>query len=250
MGMDGLFERVRLLREALSDLMIVDVDVTVSQTYESLARNLLSGAVDAAHAPPFICASIEPRGIQIVARAVRHGRATYGSALVKKKGADVSLTKTKALRLAWVDRRSVAGYLLPVAHLRTARRLDTERHFASQEFYGSYPAALIAVLEGKADIAAVHVQKGKPETLVEALKIHGGKNAAEFELVEVTDEVPGDGIAVGNKEHADKVRDAFCHLQKEALGKRLLTDVFIAEKFEPATPNGYRALYAVAPKDL
>src|ERR1043165_8185385 len=119
LGTERLVDETRLLREALTDLLAENVDVTVSQSYESLTRNLLSSAVDAAHAPPFVCAQVEPRGVPIVARAVRHGRSTYGAALVKKKGADVSLLRTKNLRLAWLDRRSVAGYLLPVAHLKS-----------------------------------------------------------------------------------------------------------------------------------
>lgn len=250
LGMDGLFDRVGLLRDALTDLLVVDVDVTVSQSYESLTRNLLSGAVDAAHAPPFVCAQVEPQGVVIAARAVRHGRASYGSALVRKKGTDVSLSRPKGIRAAWVDRRSVAGYLLPVAHLKTSRRLDTSRHFASEEFFGSYPAALAAVLDGRADLCAVHSQRNAPETVREAAAIHAPGRADDVELVEMTDEVPGDGIAVATEKYVEMLRDAFIHLEKEALGKRLLKEVFVAERFELAKPHGYRALYAVAPKDL
>jgi phosphonate transport system substrate-binding protein len=248
--MDGLFDRVGLLRDALSDLLVVDVDVTVSQSYEALTRNLLSGAVDCAHAPPFVCAQVEPQGVAIAARAVRHGRATYGAALVKRKGADVSLTRPKAIRAAWVDKRSVAGYLLPIAHLKTSRRLDTARHFASEEFFGSYPAALAAVLDGRADLCAVHAQRDAPQTVREAAAIHAPGHADDVELLEMTDEVPGDGIAVAKPELLETLRDAFIHLEKEALGKRLLKEVFVAERFEAAKPHGYRALYAVAPRDL
>src|ERR1043166_4669487 len=129
LGTERLVDEKRLLREALTDLLAENVDVTVSQSYEALTRNLLSGAVDAAHAPPFVCAQVEPQGVVIVARAVRHGRSTYGSALVKRKGSDTSLVRPKQIRAAWVDPQSVAGYLLPVAHLKSTRRIDPARHF-------------------------------------------------------------------------------------------------------------------------
>lgn len=250
LGTEMLVDRTRAVRAALTDLLACDVDVTVSQSYEALTRNLLSGAVDAAHAPPFVCAQLEPQGVTIVARAVRHGRATYGAALVKRKGSDTSLVRPKSIRAAWVDPHSVAGYLLAVAHLKSSRRIDPARHFAEQTFFGSYPAALAAVLDGRADLCAIHAQKGSPETVIEAAKQHAPGREGEVELLEMTAEVPGDGVAVAKGANAEAFKNAFLHLHKEKMGQDLLARVFVAEKFESAPPNGYRALYAVAPREL
>jgi phosphonate transport system substrate-binding protein len=60
-------------------------DVTVSRSYEVLERNILSGAVDAAWAPPFVCAKTEPEGATVVVRSVRFGRSSYCSALVVRR---------------------------------------------------------------------------------------------------------------------------------------------------------------------
>jgi phosphonate transport system substrate-binding protein len=250
LGTERLVEETRALRELLSDLMAVPVDVTVSQSYDALARNLLSGAVDVAQAPPYVCALVESQGVVIAARAVRHGRATYGAALLKRTGSDTSLIRPRAIRAAWVDPQSVAGYLLPVAHLKSTRRLDPARHFAEQYFFGSYPAALLAVLEKRADLCAVHAQKGKPELVVDSIEKHARGRSDELEVIEMTSEVPGDGVAVGRGKDADAVRAAFLHLHKEAAGQELLARVFAAERFESAPPNGYRALYAVAPREM
>lgn len=250
LGTERLVEQTRRLRDALEDLLAEQVDVTVSQSYEALTRNLLSGAVDAAHAPPFVCAQVEPQGLTVAARAVRHGRASYGAAFVKRVGTDVSLARPKGLRAAWVDPRSVAGYLLPVAHLKSARRVDPDLLFASQTFYGSYPAALLALVEGKADLSAVHAQKGNPDSIVEALETHLPGSSKLLDAIEVTAEVPGDGVVVGKGADAKAVRAVFLHLEKEALGRKLLAELFHAERFEACPPASYRALYAVAPKDL
>jgi ABC-type phosphate/phosphonate transport system substrate-binding protein len=250
LGTERLVEVTSAIRNALTDLLATEVDVTVSQSYEILTRNLLSGAVDAAHAPPFVCAQVEPQGVVIAARAVRHGRATYGAAIVRKKGSGASLVNPKKLRAAWVDPHSVAGYLLPVAHLKSSRRIDPARHFAEQNFYGSYPAALAAVLDGKADVCAIHAQKGRPESLLESAMQHAPGREAEVELVEMTSDVPGDGVAVSRSADVDAIRAAFLHMHKEAAGKKLLEKVFVADAFEAAPAMGYRALYAVAPRDL
>lgn len=250
LGTERLVEHTQRLRAALEDLLAEQVDVTVSQTYEALTRNLLSGAIDAAHAPPFVCAQLEPQGLTVAARAVRHGRATYGSAFVRRVGSDASLARPKTLRAAWVDPRSVAGYLLPVAHLRGARRIEPDVHLASQTFYGSYPAALRALVDGKADIAAVHALKGNPDSVIEALEAHAPGSSTKLQAIEVTAEVPGDGVVVGKSADAKAIKAVFLHLEKEALGRKLLAELFHAERFEACPPASYRALYAVAPKDL
>jgi len=250
LGTEKLVDETRHLRKVLTDLLGTDVDVTVSQSYERLAQNLVSGAIDAAHAPPFVCAQVEPQGVTIVVRAVRRGRSTYGAALVRKKGTDVSLVRPKQIRAAWVDPQSVAGYLLALSHLKTTRRLDPARHFAEQNFFGSYPAALAAVLDGRADLCSIHAHKGRPESVLESATQHAPGREHEVELVEMTPEVPGDGIAVAKTANAEALRSAFLQLYKDAASSKLLSTIFAADGFEKAPPASYRALYAVAPRDF
>lgn len=249
LGTERLLEETRALRSALEDLLASPVDVTVSQGYDALARNLLSGAVDVAHAPPLVCARVEPQGIVVAARAVRHGRASYGAALVRRRGSDTSLSRPKAIRAAWVDPLAVAGYLLPVSHLKTSRLVDPARHFASQAFFGSYPAALAAVLEGRADLCAVHALKGRPESAREAIERQAPGRSFDFDVLEITSEVPGDAIVVRRGLDPAPLQAAFLHLHTEEAGRQLLARVFAAERFEAAPPQAYRALYAVAPQE-
>lgn len=247
LGTERLVEVTHALREALTDLLASPVDVTLSQSYEALARNLLSGAVDAAHAPPFVCARVEPQGAVIAARAVRHGQASYGAALLRRRGSETSLSRPKSIRAAWVDPQAVAGYLLPLAHLKTTRQLDPARHFASETFFGGYPAALAAVLDGAADLCTVHAHRKHPETARVAIERHAPGHADDFEVLEITSEVPGDAIVARKGVDAVPLQEAFLHLHKERAGRDLLARVFAAERFDPAPPRAYRALYALAP---
>ncbi|NVJ24510.1 PhnD/SsuA/transferrin family substrate-binding protein, partial [Myxococcus sp. AM011] len=66
------------LQRALGKL----VEVSVASSYETLAKDLLSGRADAAWAPPFVCARMEAMGVRVVVRGVRRGMSSYRSALV------------------------------------------------------------------------------------------------------------------------------------------------------------------------
>lgn len=242
---------IAALRAFLERVVGRATDVTLSKSYEVLARNLLSGAVDAGWAPPLVCAQAEPRGARVIVRALRRGRSAYRSALVVRKGEGGALGALVGRRAAWVDPHSVAGYLLPAALLRK-HALDPARTFKHQFFAGSYPAALGAVLSEHADVAPIHALDDGGPLFRESLKLAAPGFEDAFELLAVTDETPSDGVVVGPSAGAlaDQLSRAFLALAGAPEGKKLLTDVFHADDFEPAPAMGYRALYAVAPADL
>src|SRR5690349_20656551 len=62
------------------------VEVSVASTYDGLGKDVLAGKVDAAWAPPFVCARLEAMGARVAARGVRRGRAVYRGALVCRAG--------------------------------------------------------------------------------------------------------------------------------------------------------------------
>lgn len=243
LGTERLVEQTQSLRAALQAGLDEDVDVVVTRDYDALRQALLSGAVDCAHAPPFICAQVEPQGVPIIARVVRRGRSSYASAFVVKKPVVVRLAP-RALRAAWVDPMSVAGHLLPKAHLR-AKRHVVEHFFLSEVFHGSYAAALQAVIDGDADVAGVHVIPGDAKSLAVALETHLPGAAEVLQALEVTAVVPSDGVAARVDVDAARLQRVLM-----ALPRALLNDVFHADAFEKAQPHGYRPLYAIAPPEL
>ncbi len=239
------------LRAFLEDVSGRAADVTISKSYQVLTRNLLSGAIDAAWAPPFVCAETEPQGARVLVRAVRGGKSSYRSALVVRRGEQGPLSSLAGKRAAWVDPHSVAGYLLPVAFLRK-HGLEPARCFQHQFFAGTYPAALGAVLSEHADVAPIHALDDGGPHLREALKLAAPGFEDAFDLLATTDETPGDGVVLGPRagDDGDALSRALLELSAAPAGKALLDEVFHAESFEPAPAMGYRALYAVAPKEL
>jgi len=88
-GVDALLAHARLLREALSDRAGVTVDVVVARDYDAIRQALVTGAVDAALAPPVVCAQVSaapPPGarVPVPLQTIRRGHATFASALVAR----------------------------------------------------------------------------------------------------------------------------------------------------------------------
>lgn len=244
-GAGAALERANLLEQVLSRLLDRVVDVTVAQSYESLAVDLLAGRTDAAWAPPFTCARVEAMGVRVLCRAIRHGTSSYRSALLTRASAPLTLDALAGKKALWVDRDSVAGFLLPKAFLK-ANGLDSKRFF-SEDLAGSYRAALEGVLDGKADVTAVFAPgDGNPLEGVE--EILPGRSA-EFALVSVTDPAPNDGVVVAMAiapETSHALEQALLTLGDHPEGQDLLSNIFHADAFEPAPRLSYRALYRVA----
>jgi len=244
-----LGHRPQQLHDYLRAALGRDVEVVTPASYEQLARELLSGKVDAAWAPPFVCARIEAMGVRVLVRGVRNGQSTYRAALVCRKDANVTLETLSGTTAAWSDRDSVGGYLLPMAWLRE-RGLDPARTFFRQDFVGSYRAALEAVAQGKADVTSLFApsSKGGQAQGTGIEEIWPGHEDA-FKVIAYTEDAPNDGVAVSMSLNAVVVTElekALLSLHQSPDGSAVLKDCFHAERFEVSPRMGYRALYRVA----
>jgi phosphonate transport system substrate-binding protein len=236
-------EKRKRLEQFLSFATSLPVEVKAAPNSEVLAGSLLSGETTLAWAPPFSCARFEYAGIPVLVRAVRRGAATCRAALVAQASAMVHLDHLHGLRAAWVDRESTGGYLLAAGFLK-GRGVDLERTFSSQQFVGSYQAALSAVLEGQADVASVYAPPPEVGSALRLNELLPGKQGA-LKAIAFTDEAPNDGVAVAPFTPPSLVRaieQAFIGAEELTMGPDVL-ELFQAERFELAPKNGYRALY-------
>ncbi|RKH43935.1 phosphate/phosphite/phosphonate ABC transporter substrate-binding protein [Corallococcus sp. AB050B] len=250
LGSETARERAERLASFLQRALGKLVEVSVATSYETLAKDLLSGRADAAWAPPFVCARMEAMGVRVLARGVRRGMSSYRSALVGRAGSGLTLEKLKGATAAWVDRDSVAGYLLPSAFLKT-QGLEPSRAFVSQQFTGSYQGALEAVLEGRAQVTSVFCPPASTGlTFTTGVEdVLGPGMGSRFELLAYTDEAPNDGVPVAMGLPAPLVtalEAALLGLPSTPDGQALMRDIFNADRFEVAPRMGYRALYRVA----
>ena len=240
-SVDTLIGHSRLLRESLSRLAGVDVDVVVARDYDAIRQALVTGAVDAALAPPVVCAQVSSPGAPALARVpvplqtVRRGHALFASAIVGRRDRRLTFTP-RTLRAAWVDPLSVCGHLLPKAWLRQQRH-RLEGFFVDERFWGAYRLALQAVVDGDADICGVHVLPGG-RALDESIEAHLPGASGLLAAIAVTDAVPGDGVAV-------LPRAAVLVEALQRLPKDVVQTVFRADGFIPAKDDAFAALAAV-----
>ena len=241
--------RAQQLQAHLAAALGRDTEVIVAATYEQLARELLAGKVDAAWAPPFVCARIEAMGVRVLVRGLRNGQSAYRAALLTRKDSNVTLDTLKGTTAAWSDRDSVGGYLLPMAFLRD-RGLDPAKTFHQQDFVGNYRDALEAVLAGKADVTSVFAppaREGAPDET--GLAELWPEKQNQFRVLGFTEEAPNDGVAVSMSAASTTVTElekTLLSLHLTPAGATVLKDCFHADKFELAPRMGYRALYRVA----
>jgi ABC-type phosphate/phosphonate transport system substrate-binding protein len=187
--------RGELLESSLSIEMGEPVEVLVADDYARILRDVRDERVELVWAPSATCAEIEPLA-RAIWKTVREGRSEYRSALVGRVEARLSLERLAGKRAAWVYALSIGGYLLVRRHL-VDRGMEPSSIFSDEHFFGTHPAALEAVLDGRADVAAVSVPGPDPEHVAQALSLHAGRGgAARLAAIAVTDPAPNDALVL------------------------------------------------------
>jgi len=235
----AFLDDTRRLSLALAERCGMSVDVVISRDYDALRQAVVTGAVDAALAPPFVCAQVQSH-VRVPLQVVRRGHSEVAAAFVVRADPSTRLVP-RALRAAWVDPASVCGHLLPKAWLRV-RKVNIERYFVSEAFFGSYAAALRAVVAGDADVCGLHVLPGGA-AFDDAVTAHAPECAGAVRALAVTDAVPGDGVAVSDR--GLPLAQALVALPADLLWAGLRADALV-----PAPKDAWAALSSIASPEL
>jgi phosphonate transport system substrate-binding protein len=239
LGHTHAVQRAFLLEEYFTELLRRPISVRVCATYEELERDLLSGELAAAWAPPLVCARLEARGGQVAAQGIRSGCSAYRAVLVARAGHAPPLDGSRPVRAAWVDRSAISGYVLPRAYL-TGRGVQLEELFA-----GSYAAALEALLQGQVDLSATWASSAQAAAPYAGYRELLGPRAAEVVELGFTRECPNDGVVLSpglEAGSATALWGAILDLGESPEGQALAQQVFGAERFAPAASGSYQEL--------
>ena len=198
--------------------------------------------VAVAWASPVLCARVEPTSRGLLT-TVRQGNDGYRSALVALGSAQLKAAQLHGLRVAWTHPHSTAGHLLPASLLKMMG-CQPGRDVQTQ-FAGSYRAALLDVLEGRADVAAVYTPRAEGQAVLAQLEALVGPEAARrFEPLAFTDEVPGDALAFTAQPSAEKSQQWTERLLQLSADHALLR-LLGAERLVRARDGAYRSLRAL-----
>lgn len=223
--------RVRELERLLAKASGLQVELRVASTSEEAVRMAGSPNVDAALLSVFeylFCRQLH--GAKAGLRVIRVGGAKthHGEIVAKSSGPVKSLADLSGKKIAFVDRYSSTGYLLP------SKLLADAKVSVVPVFAGTHEAALAQLKAGRVDAAATYGDgvKGDPELVVL------GK----------TPELPNEPLFFREKLDAQKRQklvDAFQAVAKSAEGKAVLGGIAHIEGFEPATDADYAAAASV-----
>jgi phosphonate transport system substrate-binding protein len=213
------------------------VVLRVVDSYGALADALTRGEAHLAWMPPLLFVdAVERTPLVPLVTAERNGRREYCSVLFTVEGSKfTSLKELRGSTVAWVDRASAAGYLLPRAHL-AAEGFNLKTLFARELFLGSHGAVVRAVLTGKADVGATF---GGAPGEDEEDRPSGFSEVAASDEVRVlfrTSSIPADVVAcrrdvpVATREH---LISALLHMGTFAVGRRVTRRLFGADSFVP-----------------
>lgn len=245
-GDSDLGALTRLCSE-LGKLLDTQVRGVHPESYSALASELERDRVQYAWMPPaLVVLASEDVRIQPLLTAVRGDRTDYHSALFVP--ADSPLERIDQLQgtcVAWVDRTSASGYLMPRLQL-ASRGLDPGRLFREEMFMRSHGEVVRAVLDGRADVGATYGERPPPGERVRRAGFLDVAPERGVRVLEWTGAIPNDVIAGHGllPRAAHRVfGNAILTLAERADGKKLLYDAFHAERFTTTPRDALRPLW-------
>jgi ABC-type phosphate/phosphonate transport system substrate-binding protein len=195
--------------------------------------------------PPIPAVELEEAGAGVVlVLPARKGSATYHSALIARKGAGKKIEDFRGKSVAWVDRASAAGYVIPRLHL-AALGFDVASFFSKDIFAKTHMGVVDAILAGRAELGATYCNFAPGGTHVSNASWTDldGNNARAVELIATTGAIPNDAI-VGSAKLPLPVRAAITRflIDLSPRGKQLFDQLLQASEFRVSRPGHFEPL--------
>ena len=243
-------ESRKKLTDYLSAQLGGEVQTRIFDSGDALAAAIVSGEVEAAWLTPLAYVrAAEQTPITPLVKLSRKGFTNYRSVIFAKKGTKAKkAADLKKKKMAWVGKGSASGRLFPEALLRRLK-LDPDKFFAKQVEAADHKEVCQLVLDGKVDAGATlsdEVREGEksiPDGCREA-----GFDPAKFVVLERTDPIPNDVIAVRAdvpQVVADKVRQALTDMSQLPDAPAEIEEIFQADGFAPAADADFAVVREV-----
>ncbi len=221
------------------------ISLEVVPSYAALEQALMAGEAQLAWVPPILLADSDDTRMVPLVTSLRGGASEYCSVLFVRSDSEVyTLQDLRGSTVAWVDRCSAAGYLLPRLHL-VAEGLRLDNLFAGEQFLGSHDAVVRAVFDGSADVGATY---GGPPDSADADERSGFHDVDPRQPVRVifrSGPVPSDAVVCDASLPVDvrvRVTAALIHLGTFAVGRMVTRRLFGADGFVTFDPRALAQL--------
>jgi phosphonate transport system substrate-binding protein len=150
----------------------------------------------------------------------------------------------KGKKMAFVEKATTAGYVFPLAWFKGNGVPSVDGFFSEYYFTGSHDAAVMAVLNKKADIGAAK------HSIYDRVRKEDPRVDQDLVILAVYPEVPSNGLCVRkdlDRAIKAKLKEALLNLHNEPEGKSVL-EHFGALKFIETTATDYQPVFAMANK--
>jgi phosphonate transport system substrate-binding protein len=207
-------------------------------SYRDLARDVRSGAVGLAWMPPIPAIVLEEDGAGTpLALSWRQESASYYSALVTRDGRAKTIADLRGMRVAWVDKESAAGYLVPRMHIASLGH-DARTFFTQETFARSHLAVMDAVVSGAADVGATFctLEPGSKKVVTAGWTAADGSKIRDVDPVVTVGPIPNDVIVASTQVPAS-VRSSLTRwlLAPDARSRDLIGELFQVRSFRMAS---------------
>jgi ABC-type phosphate/phosphonate transport system substrate-binding protein len=246
---------VELCRAATRALEI-EIVPKHAASYDALRQSMAEGELALAWAPPLLGAEIVSEGLaDPLVVPERNGATSYAAAFVVKYptslGPDAWPTKSALValsgkRVAWVDPRSAAGYVLPRIHI-ASHGLDPSKFFSSEEFVGTYLAALDAIVSGRADVSSTFCRVADDGRILSAGWLRAdGRPIRHVHVAATTQRVPNDAVlAAKSLGPSERARVLAWMLNPDQASALLLLELMTTSTFRMASADHFAPLWAM-----
>jgi len=237
-------ERYQSIADFLSDQLGVKLRLTSLVRYGNIVDNFVSEDMDGAFFGSFTYALAHARiGVEVLARPLStNGASTYhGLIFVRTDSKIRSVADMAGKRFAFVDRATMAGFLLPL-HYFTQAGKDYRTFLRESYFAGTHEDVIHDVLDGKADIGAAK------NTVFERMAAAEPRIESELTILDRSPEVPENALAVRatlDPQLKLGLKRALLTMHDDARGKQLL-QAFGAQRFIETSDADYQPIYRYA----
>lgn len=237
-------ERYDPLAQYLSRKLGVDIQFTILLRYGNIINNFVADGLDGAFFGSFTYAlAHEKIKVRVVVRPeYPDGRSTYYGMIIVRKDSGIRTVKDmRGKRFAFVDKATMAGYLLPYAYFKR-HAVDHHTYLRESYFAGTHENVVMDVLDRKADIGAVK------NTVFSLLAARNKRIAQELVMLERSPDVPENALAFRKDLDPKLVRDirtALLGMHEDVEGAALIK-AFGAKRFIETTDNDYLPVYRYA----
>ena len=235
------------LCEILSSAAGAKFEPYIAPSYRDMAKEVDGGAVTLAWAPPVLALDLDERAVATpLAVPVRWGMTTYKTAIIARERGPSKVEELRGMRMAWVDRESSSGYIVPRIHLASLG-CELGAFFSTESFHLSHVAVVDAVTSGRADVGATFYSVAPDGKIASAgWTTESGAALRPVKIVATAGPIPNDMMVIAKRLPVD-VRAAIQRwlLELDDRARALFGEVIHSREFRVPSREHFRPLRAM-----